>query len=158
MKRREFVTLLGSAAAWPLAARAQQPDGGRRIGVLIAGQAQDDSIAQAQVAAFRQELEKLGWAEGRNVRIDARFAAGDLDRVQSYAVELARLKPDVALVQTSIGLTSMLRESPSLPIVFVQINDPVGSGFVASLARPGGNVTGFTAPCSPVSRPYCRIS
>jgi putative tryptophan/tyrosine transport system substrate-binding protein len=145
VKRREFITLLGgAAAAWPIVARAQQPDRIRRIGVLIAAEAQDDPIAQAQVAAFRQELEKLGWTEGRNVRIDARFAAGDPARVQSYAVELARLKPDVALAQTSVAVTAMLRESPSLPLVFVQINDPLGSGFVASLARPGGNITGFT--------------
>jgi putative ABC transport system substrate-binding protein len=142
--RRTFISLLGAAAAWPLAARAQQADGMRRIGVLIAAAAQDDPVPQAQVATFRQELEKLGWTEGRNVRIHARLAAGDPGRIQSYAEELARLKPDVVLAQTTMALKAMLRESPSLPIVFVQINDPVGSGLVASLARPGGNITGFT--------------
>jgi putative tryptophan/tyrosine transport system substrate-binding protein len=145
VRRRAFITLLGGAAvAWPPAARAQQTEQMRRVGMLIAAEAHDDPIAQAQAAAFRQELEKLGWKEGRNVRIDARFAAGDPNRVQSYAVELARLKPEVALVQSSVALTAMLHESPLLPLVFVQIDDPVGSGFVASLAYPGGNITGFT--------------
>jgi putative tryptophan/tyrosine transport system substrate-binding protein len=146
MRRREFIILLGGGAtvAWPLDVRAQQPHRMQRIGVLIAAEAQDDPLAQARVAAFRQELERLGWKEGHNVRIDARFAAGDAGRIHSYAVELARLKLDVALVQTSVAVTAMLRESASLPLVFVQINDPVDSGLVASLARPGGNITGFT--------------
>jgi putative ABC transport system substrate-binding protein len=138
LKRRDFITLLGSAAAtWPLAARAQQPDRMQRIGVLIAVKAQDDPIAQARVGAFREELEKLGWKEGHNLRIDARFAAAESGRIQTYAAELARLKPDVVLAQTSVAVTALLRESPSLPLVFVHINDPVDSGFVASLARPG---------------------
>jgi putative ABC transport system substrate-binding protein len=144
MRRREFIACIGGAAAWPLAARAQQPDRMQRIGVLIAVEGQDDPIAQARLAAFKEGLEKLGWKEGRNVSIDARFAAGDPGRIQSYAAELVRLKPDVTLVQTSVAVTALLRESPSLPLVFVQINDPVDSGFVPSLARPGGNITGFT--------------
>jgi putative tryptophan/tyrosine transport system substrate-binding protein len=141
-RRKLIAALAGSAVAWPPAARAQKPDRVPRIGVLIA--VEDDPVALARVAAFRQELEKLGWKEGRNVRVDARFAAGDSGRIQSYAAELAGLKPDVALVQTSIALTAMLRESPSLPLVFVQVNDPVDSGFVTNLAHPGGNITGFT--------------
>jgi putative tryptophan/tyrosine transport system substrate-binding protein len=114
----------------------------RRIGVLMA--TANDAVGQALVTAFQQELEKLGWTEGHNIQIDDRFAAADPARIQSYAAELVRLTPEVMLAQTSLTVTAVLRESPSIPIVFVQIADPVGSGFVASLAHPGGNITGFT--------------
>jgi putative tryptophan/tyrosine transport system substrate-binding protein len=144
LRRRDFVTLLGGAAvAWPLAARGQQPNRVRRVGVLMTARA-NDAQGQAEVTAFRQELEKLRWTEGRNVRIDVRFAAADPDLIQSYAAELVRLAPEVILAQNSLAVTAVLRASPSMPIVFVQIVDPVGSGFVASLAHPGGNVTGFS--------------
>jgi putative tryptophan/tyrosine transport system substrate-binding protein len=141
MRRRDLITLLGGAVAWPLAAHAQS-DRIRRVGVLMV--AEGDEVAQSQVAAFRQGLEKGGWTEGRNIRIDVRFAGGDPNRIQSSATELARLNPEVVFAQSSVAVTALLRENHSLPIVFVQIGDPVGSGYVASLARPGGNITGFT--------------
>jgi putative tryptophan/tyrosine transport system substrate-binding protein len=140
LKRRDFISLLGGAvAAWPVAARGQQA---KRVGVLMA--AANDVVGQAELTAFRQGLENLGWTEGRNVRIDDRFAGANPDRLQRYAAELVRLAPDVMLVSNSLAVTAVLRESASVPIVFVQINDPVGSGFVASFAHPGGNVTGFS--------------
>jgi putative ABC transport system substrate-binding protein len=145
VKRREFMTLIGGvAAAWPLATRAQQGERMRRIGVLMAMAAQDDPIQLALVTAFRQGLEKLGWIEGQDIRIDTRWAAGDPDRIRRYAAELVALRPDAIVANTSLGVTAMLQETRSLPIVFLQMNDPVGSGLVASLAHPGGNVTGFT--------------
>jgi putative ABC transport system substrate-binding protein len=143
IRRRDFlVTVGGTAVAWPLAARAQGTRV-RRVGVLMVGSSSDSQV-QAQVAAFREGLEKLGWVEGRNIRIDSRFAAANSDRLQEYAAELVRSKSDVVLVQSSVALTPVLRESRSIPIVFLQIFDPVGSGYIASFARPGGNVTGFT--------------
>ena len=143
LRRREFVMLLGgSAAAWPLAARAQQGERMRRIGVLM-GQAEDDPEAQARVAAFEQVLQQLGWSEGRNVRIDRRWAAGDADRTRRYAAELIALAPDVILAPGSFTIGPLLQVSRSVPIVFVHVPDPVGAGFVDSLARPGGNATGF---------------
>jgi putative ABC transport system substrate-binding protein len=145
IERRKFLALLGGAAAgWPFAAGAQQTDRMRRIGVLMAAAAKHDPVHQAQVTAFRQGLEKLGWSEGHNIRIDAHWAAGDPDRIRRYAAEMVALIPDVMLVQSSLALAAVLRESPSIPIVFLQVNDPVGSGFVASLAHPDGSVTGFT--------------
>ena len=143
LRRREFVMLLGgSAAAWPLAARAQQGERMRRIGVLM-GQAEDDPEAQARVAAFEQGLQQLGWSDGRNVRIDRRWAAGDADRTRRYAAELIALAPDVILAPGSFTMGPLLQVSRSVPIVFVHVPDPVGAGFVDSLARPGGNATGF---------------
>jgi putative ABC transport system substrate-binding protein len=143
MIRREFITLLGGAAAtWPLAARAQQPDRVRRIGVLM-GQAEDDPEAQARVAAFQQSLQRLGWSDGRNVRIDSRWAAGDSDRTRRYAAELIALAPDVILAPGSFTMGPLLQATRTVPIVFVHVPDPVGAGFVDSLARPGGNATGF---------------
>jgi putative tryptophan/tyrosine transport system substrate-binding protein len=142
MKRREFITLLGgAAAAWPLAARAQQPEGMRRIGVLAAGT--NDADGQARVAAFRQGLRELGWDEGRNVSIDIRWGSGDSDSIWDAASELVRLKPDVLLVNGNRGLTALQRETRTIPIVFAGLADPVELGFVASLARPSGNITGF---------------
>jgi ABC-type uncharacterized transport system substrate-binding protein len=144
MQRRDFITLLGGAAVtWPLAVRAQQSERVRRIG-LLTGYAESDPEGQSPVAAFRQSLRQLGWIEGRNIRIDYRWAAGKVDRLQNFAKELVDLQPDVVLAVTSPSVTSLLRETRTVPIVFVQVSDPVGQGFVGSLARPGGNATGFT--------------
>ena len=143
MKRREFITLLGGAAAWPLAARAQQAERVRRIGVLTPFAA-DDAESMARIAAFLQGLGDLGRAVGRNVRIDYRWSAGDPDRIRKDAMELVALAPDVILA-TGTPVTSALQQaSLNVPIVFAQVPDPVANGFVASLARPGGNTTGFT--------------
>jgi putative ABC transport system substrate-binding protein len=143
MKRREFITLLGGgAAAWPLAARAQQHERVRRIGVLMAFTA-DDPESPARVTAFAQGLEQLGWTDGRNVRIDYRWVAGDTDRAQRYAAELVALAPDVILATSSPAVMPLQQLTHTVPIVFVNIVDPVGAGFVESLARPGGNITGF---------------
>jgi putative tryptophan/tyrosine transport system substrate-binding protein len=144
MRRREFVTLLGgTVAAWPLVTRAQQPEQMRRIGVLL-NFAEDDLEAQAQNLAFLQGLQQLGWTDGRNVRIDTRWTGGDADRTRKYAAELVKLEPDVVLAVGTTALGSLLQATRRLPIVFVQVTDPVGGGFVASLAQPGGNATGFT--------------
>ena len=144
IKRREFITLLGGATAWPLAARAQQPDQMRRIGVLV-GLAEDDPDTKARLAGFRQGLEPLGWSEGRNVRIDIRFAlAPAADRARGLAKELVALRPDVILAQSTPVTAALERETSAIPIVFVNIADPIGSGFAASLNRPGGNLTGLT--------------
>jgi putative tryptophan/tyrosine transport system substrate-binding protein len=146
MKRREFITLLGGAAAvvWPLAARAQQPDRVRRIGVLMASAA-DDPESQARIAAFLQGLQELGWADGRNVRIDTHWATTDAEDIRRHAAELAALAPDVLVAATgTVTAAPLLQATRTVPIVFVQVIDPVGAGFVVSLARPGGNATGFT--------------
>ena len=146
MKRREFITLLGggAAVAWPLAARAQQPERVRRIGVLMASAA-DNSESQARIAAFLQGLQQLGWADGRNVRIDTRWATTDADDIRRHAAELAALAPDVLVAATgTVTAAPLLQATRTVPIVFVQVIDPVGAGFVVSLARPGGNATGFT--------------
>jgi putative ABC transport system substrate-binding protein len=143
MQRRNFITLLGSAAVWPLAARAQQPEGVRRIAVLQI-LAENDPESVARHAAFEQTLQALGWTNDRNVRIDYRWAAGEADRVQKYAAELLALKPDVISTSGSITVAPLLRATRTIPIVFVQVVDPVGGGLVESLARPGGNATGFT--------------
>jgi putative ABC transport system substrate-binding protein len=143
MMRRAFITLLGGAAAWPLAARAQQPGGMRRIGVLT-NLGADDPVAQARIAAFLQALAQLGWTDGRNVRIDYRWGASDADRSRRYAAELVALAPDVMLASASPAVASLQLATRMVPIVFVNVVDPVGAGFVASLARPGGNTTGFT--------------
>ena len=142
MQRREFITLLGGAAvALPLAARAQQADRVRRIGVLI-GYAEDDPETKVRLAAFRQRLEKRGWSEGRNVQIETRFAAASADKYEPLAKELVATQPDVILAHTTQVAAALQRESRAIPIVFVNVSDPIGSGFVASLARPGGNFTG----------------
>ena len=144
MRRREFITLLGGAmVSWPLAARAQQPDRVRRIGVLM-GFAENDSQAQAMIAAFREGLQKLGWTEGRNTRIDTRWTTpADAVSRQRFAKELVALQPDVILSHTTPTTAALLQQTRTIPIIFANIVDPVGSGFVASLPRPGGNVTGF---------------
>jgi putative tryptophan/tyrosine transport system substrate-binding protein len=143
MKRREFMTLLGGvAAAWPLTAHAQQDGRIRRIGVL-SGNAEGDLENQTWFAAFRQDLERLGWSEGRNIRIDYRFAAAGPVRFQAFAKELLALQPDVIFANTTPAAAALQHESRVVPIVFTGVSDPIGSGFVASLARPGGNLTGF---------------
>ena len=144
MKRREFVTLLGGAAAWPLAARAQQGERMRRIGVLL-NLAADDPMGQARVAAFVQGLEAAGWSDGRNLRIDTRWAASDPDNFRKYAAELIALGPDVVLASTTPAVLQLQQASRTVPIVFVSAIDPVGSGLIASMARPNGNITGFVA-------------
>jgi len=143
MKRREFIMLLGGAAAWPLAARAQQGERVRRIGVLM-NLAANDPEALRRMTAFVQGLQQRGWTEGGNVRIDIRWAAGSTDRFRTYAGELVALKPDVVLAASGATMPSLLQATRTIPIVFVQVPDPVGAGFVESLARPGGNTTGFT--------------
>jgi putative tryptophan/tyrosine transport system substrate-binding protein len=140
MRRRELLAGLGAAAAWPLAARAQQP---RRIGVLM-GYAESDPEAQVWVAAFRDGLQKLGWAQGHNVRIDIRWAKADAGSMQRFAEELIALKPELVLSSSTASTAALLERTRATPIIFGIVADPIGSGFVASLARPGGNVTGFT--------------
>jgi ABC-type uncharacterized transport system substrate-binding protein len=143
LKRREFISLLGgAAAAWPLAARAQQGERMRRIGVLM-NFAADDPEAQSRNAGFLQGLSELGWTVGRNLRIDYRWGAGDPDRYRQYAAELLALAPDVILANSSAALASLLQATRTVPIVFTTVADPVGAGYVDSLARPGGNATGF---------------
>ena len=142
MRRREFITLIGTAvAAWPLTARAQQPDRMRRIGVLM-GLAEDDPDTKARLAGLRQGLERLGWSEGRNVRVDYRFAPAGT-QAQVLAKELVALQPDVVLSNASPATSALQQQTRSIPIVFAGVADPIGSGFVASLAQPGGNITGF---------------
>jgi putative tryptophan/tyrosine transport system substrate-binding protein len=145
MKRRKFITLLGgAAAAWPLAARAQQHDKMRRIGIIV-GYAEGDREGKVDVAGFQEELQNLGWTEGRNIRIDYRWTSGDPARAKDYAEELVALKPDVILVNSTLVLRAVRKDTGTIPIVFVVVGDPVGQGFVTSLSRPGGNITGFTA-------------
>jgi putative tryptophan/tyrosine transport system substrate-binding protein len=141
MRRREFIALLGGAAAWPLAARAQQGERMRRVGVLVAS-AENESDIQARLAGFQQGIEKLGWSEGRNLRIDIRFAAGRADRYPALARELIALQPDVILAQSGTIASVFQRETRTIPIVFTSVSDPIGAGLVTSLARPDGNLTG----------------
>ncbi len=144
MKRRELITLLaGAAAAWPLAASAQQPERMKRIGVLM-GYPESDSEAQTKIAAFQDGLQKLGWTEGRNTRIDTRWATpADAESMERFAKELVALQPDLILSSTTPTTAALLQQTRTIPIVFATVADPVGSGFVASFPRPGGNVTGF---------------
>jgi putative tryptophan/tyrosine transport system substrate-binding protein len=143
MRRREFLGLVGgAAAAWPVMARAQQGERVRRIGALHSGAA-DDPIGQARNTAFLQRLNELGWTEGRNLRIDIRWPAADADQIRRYAAELVALEPDVILATGSATVGPLLQATRSIPIVFAIVPDPVGAGYVNSLARPGGNATGF---------------
>jgi len=142
VKRRAFITLLGGAAAWPLAARAQQADRMRRIGVLMSIAA-DDPESPTRVTAFAQGLQQLGWTVGRNLRIDYRWGAGDTDLFRKYAAELVALAPDVILAGGGSTVPPLLQATRTIPVVFAVTADPVGAGYVASLARPGANVTGF---------------
>jgi hypothetical protein len=144
MRRREFITLVGGAAAtWPLAARAQQTSGARRIGVLMNGAA-NETVQQSYLAAFVQGLRQLGWTEGQNIRIDVRWNAGDAELARIYAAQLIGLIPDVIMVSSTISLTVIQQATSTVPVVFVQISDPVAQGFVRSLSQPGGNFTGFS--------------
>jgi ABC-type uncharacterized transport system substrate-binding protein len=142
MKRREFITLLGGAAvAWPLAARGQQPERIRRIGVLMSG-AENDPEMQVRLAGFRQGLGRFGWSEGGNVHVEYRFAAANAERAQLAAKELVALKPDVLVALATATAAALKRQTSMIPIVFVGVPDPISAGFIASLARPGGNLTG----------------
>ena len=144
MKRREFFTLIGGATvALPFTAGAQQGERVRRIGLLMAF-SESDLAAQSQVAAFRGALAKLGWTEGRNLRIELRWGAGDQDRIRAFARELVELRPDAIVGQTTTVTGALARETRTIPIVFAVVSDPIGSGFATSFARPGGNITGFT--------------
>jgi putative tryptophan/tyrosine transport system substrate-binding protein len=143
MRRREFITLLGGVVGgWPLAARAQQASGMRRVGVLM-GYAENDPEAKVFFAGFTQRLAELGWLEGRNLRMDVRWAPGSVERMRIFARELVELQPDVILANSTPVTAALQRETPTIPIVFAVVSDPVGEGFVASLAHPGGNITGF---------------
>ena len=144
LKRREFITLLGGAVvAWPLAARAQQPERIRRIGVLLNITA-DDPESQTRLAAFAQGLQSLGWIIGQNVRVEYRWGGGSADAISQHAAELVATAPDVILAQSTAAVSPLLRSTHTIPIVFTVVADPVGAGYVQSLARPGGNATGFT--------------
>jgi putative ABC transport system substrate-binding protein len=143
MKRREFITFLSGAAAWPLAASAQQADRIRRIGVLMPLSATDPE-AKSEVAAFVDQLKKRGWTDGGNLSIDYRWAAGDKERIEAFAKELTALQPDAIFARSTPVTASLLKQTRTIPIVFAVVSDPVGEGFVASVARPGGNATGFT--------------
>jgi ABC-type uncharacterized transport system substrate-binding protein len=144
MRRREFITLLGGAVtAWPLAVQAQQDERIRRIGVLTSGAAADDPDGQIRSGAFLQELQHLGWTDGRNIRFDYRWGAGDAENIRKYAAELVALAPDVILASGTATVGPLLQATRAVPIVFAQVTDPVGAGFIDSLAHPGGNATGF---------------
>jgi putative tryptophan/tyrosine transport system substrate-binding protein len=143
MRRREFITVLGGVAlAWPLAVRAEQADRTRRVGVPM-GYAESDPQAKALLAEFTRAVSEFGWIEGRNLHMDVRWAPGNTDLMRTFAKELVSLQPDVILTQSTPVTAALKRETSTIPIVFVAVADPVGSGFVASLSRPGGNVTGF---------------
>jgi putative ABC transport system substrate-binding protein len=144
MKRRQFLGVLGGAAAsWPLAVQAQQADRVRRVGILM-GIAEADPTQKALLSALRLGLQSLGWIEGQNIRIDTRWGAGDADRIRGFAQELVAARPDLIVGHTTPVVAALLQQTRSIPIVFAQVSDPIGSGFVASLAHPGGNATGFT--------------
>jgi putative tryptophan/tyrosine transport system substrate-binding protein len=143
MRRREFITLLGGAATWPLTARAQQPDRMRRVGLLM-GYPEGDVVGQASAGAFQRRMQELGWAEGRNIQIETRWAGADPDKARTFAKELVGMTPDVIVPSTNLVTAILQRETVTIPIVFVLVGDPVGSGFVATMARPGANLTGFS--------------
>jgi putative tryptophan/tyrosine transport system substrate-binding protein len=145
MQRREFITLIGGATvAWPLGARAQQPERMQLVGVLM-GAAESDLEAQSLISTTRHRLGELGWSEGRNIRIEDRWTAGDNNRLRAYAAELAQLKPDVIICEGTPVVAALQQATRTIPIVFVNANNPIGSGFVASIARPGGNITGLVS-------------
>ncbi len=143
MRRRDFIPLIGSVAAWPLAAHAQQPNRVRRISVLL-GIAENDPEAKSRIKAFQQGLRDLGWSEPRNIQIDYRFAASNPDLIKKYVAEVVSLAPDVIVGNSTPVLAALRQATSSIPIVFAVVSDPVGQGFISSLARPGANITGFT--------------
>ena len=143
MRRREFITLIGGATAWPVAARAQQPAASVLIGVLLPV-AESDPVEQALFATFRAALGKLGWMEGGNLRIELRWGASNADRIRAAAKELVELKPDAIFVHSTPATSALAHETKTIPMVFVNVSDPISPGFAASLAHPGGNITGFT--------------
>jgi putative ABC transport system substrate-binding protein len=143
MKRREFITLLGGAGAWPLAARAEQASGTKLVGMLLS-QFEGSQEARDRVAAVREALKKLGWTEGHNLRLETRYANGSVERMREEAAELVQLRPDVLIASATSALARLKAATGTIPIVFAQVTDPVGAGFVKSLARPGENITGFT--------------
>jgi putative ABC transport system substrate-binding protein len=143
MRRRDLIPLIGSVAAWPLAAHAQQPNHVRRVSVLL-GPAENDPEAKSRVKAFQQGLRDLGWSEPRNIQIDYRFTAGDPDLIKKYVAEMVSMAPDVIVGNSTPVLAALRQATSSIPIVFAGLNDPVGQGFISSLAHPGGNITGFT--------------
>ena len=142
MRRREFITQIGGAAAWPLAAHAQEAAGTRRVGVLM-NLSEKDLEAQRLVTAFREGLVQLGWIDGGNLRMDYRWASGDIGRIRAFAKELVELSPDTIVGYATPSVVALQQETRSIPIVFLSVTDPVGQGLVASLAHPGGNITGF---------------
>jgi putative ABC transport system substrate-binding protein len=144
MRRRAFITLIGSAVAWPLVARAQQGSHVGRVGVL-SNIGESDPEAQSMVAALHQTLEELGWVDGRNLRIDHRWAAGNPARIADLAKQLVALRPDVLIAHTSVPVVALRKETTTIPIIFVQVADPIGQGFITNLAHPGGNITGFSS-------------
>src|ERR1019366_7023486 len=143
MRRREFIGLIGGAGAWPLKVVAQQREHVSRIGFLL-GLDENDPESRTRITAFREGLEATGWTEARNIRIEYRFAGGDAERVRAFAAELVALAPDVIVAQSTPVVAALKQATSNIPIVFVAVNDPVGQGLVKSLARPGGNITGFT--------------
>jgi putative ABC transport system substrate-binding protein len=156
MRRGEFIAVLGGAAAWPLAGHAQQPERVRRVGVLI-GFPENDPLPQRMVSAFAQALAGFGWVEGKNIRIDYRYAAGDPTRYKTYAAELVGLMPDAILASPGNVVAALREQTRTIPIVFVLMPDPVGQGFVQSLARPGGNLTGFSSYDAPLMGKWLQL-
>jgi putative tryptophan/tyrosine transport system substrate-binding protein len=157
MRRREFITIIGSAAvAWPLAAPAQEPERIRQIGILFGGFSDSDPEPQARIKAFREKLKELGWTEG-NIRISLRIGSGSPDRVRTYAAQLVSMMPDVLGANSGPALAALTRETQTIPIVFASVINPVGSGFVASLAHPGGNVTGFASLEPPIAGKWLEL-
>jgi putative ABC transport system substrate-binding protein len=157
MKRRAFISLFGAAAAWPLAARAQQGEHMRRIGVLLAT-GQKDPDTPNRIAAMRQALQSFGWNEGRNLWIDIRFGEGDTKLIQKHAVELVGSNPDAILVLGTVVVMALRQVTRSIPVVFVQVSDPVQAGFVSSLSHPGGNITGPLLAQSGLSDTFAYLS
>jgi putative ABC transport system substrate-binding protein len=154
--RRDFILLFGGAAACPIAARAQQAPRMRRIGMLLAS-AESDPEGKPHIAEFQNQLQGLGWTDGRNIRIDYRWASGEADRLRMFAKELVDLQPDVIVGQNTGGLSALRNATPTIPIVFVQAADPVRDGFIASLSRPGGNITGFTGTEAGISAKWLEL-
>ena len=142
IRRRDLITLLGGAAAWPLAARAQQGDRVWRIGYLDASD--ENPLAKSDFSEFTQVLAGLGWTDGRNVRIDARWGGGDVNRIRAFAQELVGLQPDIIVASTTLAIAALLRETRTIPIIFAGVSDPVANGLVPRLNQPGGNITGFS--------------